>query len=49
MNTTGAPSRRTAFTLAELLIVIGVISILSVFTLVSIQAITRDARCITAS
>ena len=43
MNTTGAPTRRTAFTLAELLIVIGVISILSVKKADVQKKVTEDA------
>jgi prepilin-type N-terminal cleavage/methylation domain-containing protein len=45
------PMRRPSrgFTLAELLIVMGVIGVLSTLTLVSIRAITRDARLSSAT
>ena len=47
---TPAPTtRRNAFTLTELLIVMGVIGALSALTLVSVRAVTRDARLASAT
>ncbi len=49
-STTSSPHRASrAFTLTELLIVMGVIAVLSVLTLVSVQAIINDARLASAT